>query len=216
MRGTWIVAGIVSLLSFVSADADCVQRARVVYNRAAAVNHAAVVHDAYPVAVKAFVSPDYYASTSDYYRDKLLVDAVAGKATELANLQLQIQQLQFMIQQQSGGVVRPLSPPSANPAGAAPPPPAAPPEANASFDPKVMAIIQGTCLRCHGAEVHATKGGGFPLHDLSKLSLDDWRIVHSELCSGHMPKGGTKLAQAEIELFTAQVEKIRSIKSARK
>jgi hypothetical protein len=37
----------------------------------------------YPYPVKAYVNPDYYFSTQDFYRDKLLVDAVAGRVAQM-------------------------------------------------------------------------------------------------------------------------------------
>lgn len=53
-----------------------------------------------PKAVKAYVSPDYFSSVSDYYRDKLLVDAVSGRTQEVLKLQEQLQQLRQEMQQQ--------------------------------------------------------------------------------------------------------------------
>jgi hypothetical protein len=50
-------------------------------------------------AVKAQVNPDVYSSIQDTYRDKLLVDAIAGRTQELMGLQTQLQQLQAAQQQ---------------------------------------------------------------------------------------------------------------------
>lgn len=53
-----------------------------------------------PKAVKAYVSPDYFASTSDYYRDKVLLDAIAGKNTDAAALKQELAELKAQIQRQ--------------------------------------------------------------------------------------------------------------------
>lgn len=37
----------------------------------------------YPYPVKAYVNPDYYFSSQDFYREKLLVDAVAGRVAQM-------------------------------------------------------------------------------------------------------------------------------------
>lgn len=54
-----------------------------------------------PKAVKAYVSPDYFASSSDYYRDKVLLDAIAGKNTDAQKLQQELAELRTQIQRQA-------------------------------------------------------------------------------------------------------------------
>jgi hypothetical protein len=54
-----------------------------------------------PKAVKAYVSPDYFASSSDYYRDKVLLDAIAGKNTDAQKLQQELVELRTQIQRQA-------------------------------------------------------------------------------------------------------------------
>lgn len=51
-----------------------------------------------PKAVKAYVNADYFASTDSYYRDKLLVDAVAGKVNDTSALQRELQELKAQLQ----------------------------------------------------------------------------------------------------------------------
>jgi hypothetical protein len=104
-----------------------------------------------PYPVKAYINPDYYFSTQDYYRDKLLVDAMAGRTVQLlqgggvatppnafnSGFQMQTgqqvltpQQLQTLIQQLQGGQQQPVQPTTPAP-GTAPLPqaPAMPPAA---------------------------------------------------------------------------------------
>jgi hypothetical protein len=53
-----------------------------------------------PKAVRAYVAADYFSSTSDYFRDKLLVDAVAGKTQDTAKLQQEINDLKAQLKAQ--------------------------------------------------------------------------------------------------------------------
>jgi hypothetical protein len=53
-----------------------------------------------PKAVKAYVSPDYFSSSSDYFRDKLLVDAVAGKTQDTQKLQQELADLKAQLAKQ--------------------------------------------------------------------------------------------------------------------
>lgn len=53
----------------------------------------------YPQAVKVYASPDFYSSSQDYYRDKVLVDAMAGKTAEALQLQQRLQGLESQLQQ---------------------------------------------------------------------------------------------------------------------
>jgi hypothetical protein len=75
-----------------------------------------------PKAVRAYVSPDYFSSVSDYYKDRLLVDAIAGKNTdatklkeELAELKAQIKGLSAAPAPQSYAVPAPYQYPQALP-----------------------------------------------------------------------------------------------------
>jgi hypothetical protein len=59
-----------------------------------------IVETVVPKALKAFTSPDYFSSSADYYRDRLLVDAVAGKAQDTAKLQQEINDLKAQLKAQ--------------------------------------------------------------------------------------------------------------------
>jgi hypothetical protein len=79
-----------------------------------------------PKAVKAYQSPDYFSSVSDYYRDRMLVDAIAGKGTDLTKLQQELSELKAAIKQ---GQTTPQQPaPQPNPAYYAPAPAPLPPQ----------------------------------------------------------------------------------------
>jgi hypothetical protein len=53
-----------------------------------------------PKALKAFINPDFYSSTSDYYKEKVLLDAVAGKAGDTEKLRSEIQELKAALKAQ--------------------------------------------------------------------------------------------------------------------
>jgi hypothetical protein len=53
-----------------------------------------------PKAVKAYLSPDFYSSTSDFYKEKVLLDAVAGKVTDAEKLRAEIQELKAQLKAQ--------------------------------------------------------------------------------------------------------------------
>jgi hypothetical protein len=75
-----------------------------------------------PKAVKVYQSPDYFSSVSDYYRDRNLIDAIAGKGTDLTKLQQELSELKAAIKQ---GQTAPQQPaPQPAPSYYAPPAPA--------------------------------------------------------------------------------------------
>jgi hypothetical protein len=54
-----------------------------------------------PKAVKAYASPDYFASVSDYYRDKVMLDAIAGKSTDASKLAQELAEIKQQLKGQS-------------------------------------------------------------------------------------------------------------------
>jgi hypothetical protein len=54
-----------------------------------------------PKAVRAYVSPDYFASVSDYYRDKVMLDAIAGKSTDASKLAQELAEIKQQLKGQS-------------------------------------------------------------------------------------------------------------------
>jgi hypothetical protein len=54
-----------------------------------------------PKAVKAYTSPDYFASVSDYYRDKVMLDAIAGKSTDASKLAQELAEIKQQLKGQS-------------------------------------------------------------------------------------------------------------------
>jgi hypothetical protein len=54
-----------------------------------------------PKAVRAYTSPDYFASVSDYYRDKVMLDAIAGKSTDASKLAQELAEIKQHLKGQS-------------------------------------------------------------------------------------------------------------------
>jgi hypothetical protein len=53
-----------------------------------------------PKAVRAYVNADYFSSSSDFYRDALLKDAVAGKVTDAEKLRQEVSELKALLKAQ--------------------------------------------------------------------------------------------------------------------
>jgi hypothetical protein len=54
-----------------------------------------------PKAVRAYTSPDYFASVSDYYRDKVMLDAIAGKSTDASKLAQELAEIKQQLKGQA-------------------------------------------------------------------------------------------------------------------
>lgn len=168
----------------------------------------------YLKAVPAFTNPDYYSSVSDFYRDKLLVDAVAGKTAEvlrgqqeLTGLRQEVESLrrQVLLQQPVG------APAQAPPVYQAPAPtretapvreaaPSVMPRAASSLHavPQgLQAIVQASCVQCHGAGAQ----GGLDLRDLSSVPVSVRLAAKAAVDDGYMPKGGKPLSDQAAMLF---------------
>ena len=194
-----------------STQADGYCRSRAVYTttyRQATYAPAAYVAPAYDYqtvylkAVKAFVSPDYYSSVSDYYRDRLLVDAVAGRTAELIKGQQELQSLRSEVdrlrQFLAGGSV-PLPQQQAPPAQPAPTTAPQPlmPKATSGLpraSEKLTLYVKSNCVRCHNG---ATAEKGIDLTNLDACSREVRLMVKAAIDDGSMPKGG-KAAPDEI------------------
>jgi mono/diheme cytochrome c family protein len=174
----------------------------------------------YPVylkAVKAFVSPDYYSSTVDYYRDKLLVDAVAGKTAEVLKSQLEMNTLKQEVESLRRQLQQPV-PSNGNGGYQVAPQQQAPPqqyqpqqEAPRQTMPKaalqghpvpegLVQIVQTSCIRCHGA-TSATAGGGLDFRDLASVPRETRLAMKAAVDDGSMPRGGKPLNDAAAALF---------------
>lgn len=170
---------------------------------------APVYKQVYPQAVKVAVVQDYYSSVSDYARDKLLVDAVAGKTQELMQLQQQLQQLQTTQQQliqlqqlQQRALTAPPTPgapgmqgvPGLPPASSDQAPPLPPPSrpGAGAVPQQLSAVVQRSCLRCHGADA-ADQGGGFDLRDLAGVDRERRLLSYMYVNTGEMPKAAKPL-----------------------
>ena len=191
-------------------------------------------------------TPDYYSSVGDYYRDKLLVDALAGRTAEVLKQQAadQEKERKLRLLEEEVSVLRqrllygpqqqpPQPQPGNNPpppyeptppqdAGAqrpprekSPPPvprqetpkeaPKAPPKKTSALHPtpdKLKAIVQASCIRCHG-NTNATAGAGIDLRDLDAVDGETRRAAAQAVEDGFMPKGGKNLNDTEYQEFRA-------------
>ncbi len=149
-----------------------------------------------PKAVEVIASPEYYYSVGSYYRDKLLVDAIAGRILEA----------------QKNGQIGGFPSPNGGGGSASPPPPpiaGGAVRAGAFQEPKLLAIVTQTCARCHAGGVSK---GGFTiltedgkLADLSERSVEKvFRLVST----GAMPQGGKPVEDAAIVLFNQWADEV--------
>lgn len=166
-----------------------------------------------PKAVQVQVSPDYYYSVADHYRDKLLVDAIAGRLQQMqAAGQLQAPQsdqnyqelmkmfLQLQLQQRASPYA-PTMPPAqgALPGGI--------PQIQAgSVNPALVQVIETKCIRCHNP---GTKQGGLDLTNLVVLDECAWWKAYGLVNSGEMPKGGQPLTDEQTLVFYQQARNFK-------
>jgi hypothetical protein len=165
-----------------------------------------------PYAVKAVISPDYYFSTQDHYREQTLADAIAyrvltmqqkglmpGQQTPITQPQPQ-QQQHYQPNQQSqpqGPAHMPHAAPNTVPGnapagtglGAAP----------AGLDK----IIADKCVRCH----NGSQTGRVNLSDLSNVSLATRWECFGRVIAGDMPRGSKRCEDEEIKLFGQWTER---------
>lgn len=183
---TLVVAAALSLAPLAQAD-HCV-RQRVLVQQAVVAK--AVVADTVlvPKAVAVAVSPDYYYSVADHYRDSLLADAITQRV---------VQRLQA-----SGNVASP--PETTAPNGVCqcnrPPAPNSPP-ANppaGSTPAKLVAVVKASCLKCHsGANVR----GGLDLSNLDTVPEGVRWKAYSLVNTGEMPQGAAAIGDEDVKLF---------------
>lgn len=182
----WLVA--ITFLGFAAvAAADC-NRARVIVQQhhAQAVvvqqHHAVTYNHAQAVQfVPVQISPDYYYSTQNHYRDNLLADAVVGRL-----VQAQIQALKTpQIQQQQA----PCPCPQQNQPGA---------KASTGVNEKLVALVNARCIKCHQGP---DPGGGLSLENLDAVPKGQRWTSHGLVNAGEMPKGGQPISDDEVKLF---------------
>lgn len=140
-----------------------------------------------PFAVKAVVSPDYYSSTQNDYRDKVLADAVAGKVFSL------------LLAQQAAAAQQ------------AAPQPRTPQELQQEFERQsaqrvqqeelpygLAGLIEQRCLMCHDG---GQAKGDFDLSDPRALSRYDRGRAFASVECGAMPQKGGPLAPGDVAKF---------------
>ena len=150
-----------------------------------------------PVVVEALVAPDYYYSVGSYYRDKVLADSIAAKVAE-------------QLKRDGGGTQPGTQTPSPLPKTPLPNPmQGLPPEPQQGvsgpvFDyqePKLQAVIEKSCARCH-TDGKAAKGLVFVREGkLVPHSAETWNESFIQVSTGDMPQGGKPLEDSETVLF---------------
>lgn len=163
----------------------------------------------YLKAVKVAVSPDYYSSVSDYYRDRLLVDAVAGKALEMSKMQLELQSLRQQLQQYQQPLPQ-QQPPYSPPPQQMPPAnghghhgngyPQQPPQSYGAVPEKLPDLLEQKCLRCHGGTKDRA-GGGLDLRNPQAVDPETRLLCYAACATGEMPKGSATLSPEERQVF---------------
>lgn len=186
------------------ANADCFVRSRSVYKNCAPVvkqpfvqKQVIVPHKQFnveqqaviyvPKAIAVRVNPEThgnYTSINDYYRDKLLVDAIVGR----------------MIQLQQQGLLAPMQQQLQKPNDQKPMPFADLPKHDASNpkEVKLAQIVQVRCISCHN---DTNNKGGLSLTDLTTLSRGMRWEMHGRVASGDMPRGKKALPNEEVPPF---------------
>jgi mono/diheme cytochrome c family protein len=154
----------------------------VVYHQPAVYHAPAVVKKEVlivPKAVKVLVSPDYYYSISDGYREALLADAIAYRLLAA----------QGRAAPPSEVVPRYEEPKTKRPGGSAP-------QAATEVSEALKKLADARCAKCHS-------GGdnGIDLDDLSTVPEGQRWHAHALVNSGEMPKGGKAITDDEVKLF---------------
>ena len=136
-----------------------------------------------PKAIAVEVNRDFYFSVGDYYRDKLIADAVAAR---LASMQ----------------VASHPQAPTASVAKVATPAPQPTFDPNAATDayPDVFQVLQNNCTRCHGNELKKGKLS-YLTADNKMAALDEktWLKTYLYVRTGYMPQGHASLSDEEIK-----------------
>ena len=181
-----------------------------------------------PPAAKVVLNPDVYFSTSDDYRNKVLLDAVAGRVQELlrqssesrpaatADRELILKLTEQIIQQQR--LSAPVQAPAPAPAPAARPAPPAEPMPPASSGRRELKasryqsaalskVLTDHCVKCHGptkqdAGLALVTADGRIADIPARLIEKAFRLV----TSGAMPQKAKPLANHDVELFYAWAE----------
>lgn len=183
MKKVGVVLSVLALFVVAfTVEADC-NRTRVVVQQhhaqavvvqqqhhAVSYNHAQAIQFV-PVAI----SPDYYYSTQNHYRDSLLADAVVGRLMQAQTKAPQIQQHQAPC-----------------------PCPINQPKAATGVSEKLVALVNARCIKCHQGP---TPGGGLNLENLDAIPKGQRWTSHGLVNSGEMPKGGQPISDDEVKLF---------------
>lgn len=194
----------------------------------AAQTYAAPTYEHRVVAVPVQVQPDYVFSVRDELRDKLLVDAIAGRLAPLLiqqqqNNALLQQQLNLMSQRQQQAVQQPQIPAAVDPVKPLPilPLTQAPAKKAATGEPtdggglgyqgkpELVRLFAERCNRCHGD--NGVVKGGVDLRDLTKLTDADWSDIYQDCDLATMPKDDKPLNPEEYKIVQTAVREARKL-----
>jgi hypothetical protein len=192
-----------------------------------------------PYAVKSYVSPDYYYSVQDYYRDKLLVDAMAGRSVallaQLKQLQTQanavnlggytyygVNQGQQLLNPATTGAGNPYAQqgqgvPGLNPTlppGSTSPSPGGQQQAQAAqpAGPGVGGVNPKLTEAVQGACIRCHNGKDrdrINLTDLGRLGYYERAAILSEVARGTMPKNGKPWDKEGLALLEEYVDQTK-------
>jgi hypothetical protein len=171
-------------------------------------------------------TPDYYASTNDYYRDKVLLDAFAGKISEAFKKERELQeqaslkeqvanlQRQLLYFQSGGGQPQPLPQQQRQEQPQPPQQQQPPPEQQAAPEqrmpratgrlpavpPGLQAVVQSNCIRCHG-DTYQKDGKGIDLRNLEAVPKELRLACKAAVDDKFMPYRGKGLSDENAGLF---------------
>lgn len=156
-------------------------------NPVVAVHHNEVV--LVPKAVQVVVSPDYYFTVGDAYRDALLADAIAYR----------ILYAQGKVDAPPGNTVPRYSDGKSAPVASAKGSGRTEAPIKTAVPDGLVALFTKSCIKCH-AGVGPTGANGIGLDDPSVISEGARWKTYGLVNSGEMPKGGEPVKDDDVKL----------------
>lgn len=175
---------------------SCVSYQAPVYRQAA---HVQTYHEQVYVA-PVRVTPDYYYSVYDYSRDRLLVDALAGRLLDLHKQGLFVAPGQPAISPVPEVPRKQYNRPKAMPSeDDLPPPEQSRLNPDEVVNPQLTKIVDASCIKCH--QKATASNGNLSLADLRAVSEGQRWKAKAWVDSGEMPKGAKELPESVLPLF---------------
>jgi hypothetical protein len=185
-----------------------------------------------PYEQKVYANPEYYASIGDYYRDKLLVDAIAGRLQLMGYNQAPGAGQQFNYQGPQGyappaqdyqpNQLGQYNQPQGYAGGQQQPRGRAPAQAshglgrklvnpqaklqkagaNGGVNPKLVQLVDTKCVQCHNGDSQQR----VDLRDLAALDYGDRLEAFQKVIDGEMPQNDDPLEPEGVALFREWVK----------